>query len=73
MLAGMDTSTESYFDRTRCASLADAQAEVARTLGLDVLIADLARLGITLKEYRRVLPQAAAPGSRAFIEGGRRD
>ena len=69
MLVGMKT----YFDRTRFASLADAQAEVAQMLGLDVLIADLARFGITLKEHLRMFPQAAAPGRPCVIEGGRRD
>lgn len=62
MLVGI----KSYFDGTRFASLSDARA-----IGLDVLIADLARLGITLKEYLRVLPQAAAPGMPRIIEGGR--
>ena len=64
---------DAYFDRTRFASLADAQAEAARTLGLHVLIADLARFGTTLEEYLRMLPQAAVPSRPRVIEGGRRD
>ena len=64
---------DAYFDRTRFASLADAQAETARTRGIDVLIADLARFGTTLEEYLRMLPQPAVPSRPRVIEGGRRD
>ena len=69
MLVGIKT----YFDGTLFASLAEAQAEAARTLGLDVLIPYLARLGITLNEYLRMLPQAATPRRPRVIEGGRRE
>jgi hypothetical protein len=64
MLVGMNT----YFDPARFASLTDAPAEAARTLGLDVLIADLARSGITLEEYetaRRVYGRLFGPRSAA--------
>jgi hypothetical protein len=58
---------------TRLTSLADAQAEAARTLGLDALIIGLARLGITLKEYLGKLPQPAVHGRPRVSDGGRRD
>jgi hypothetical protein len=42
---------ETYLDSSRFKSLVDAQAHVVQVLGLDVLIADLAKFGITLEQY----------------------